>query len=634
MLKKTFWLGFVCAVYTSAAVAQECGKESMARLFLYEQAWNGIEQPFVLQREASHNGVAYLDFQQVYQGVSVLDGHYTVAIGSDCQVIGARGRTVPQEQLEQLHPPAPTLLETLILSAVGPVAAESTRSLAYVGYEDALRLVVPIKTGAYVIVLDAWTGEILKRQAEALLAAHGSSYAVGTPSAQRESSRYRGALASTVEAFGFAYSQDPDYSDYELVTLPRLHGDGSRLDGLYARVWSERIGQEGEPTPSVDGVDFSYLPTTIRAEYCLVDLSVCSHFDDVNAYYHIDRYAHDYWVQTMGVNIDFQVDVVTHLLGDGAFADWKRNLVKLMVGVQFMRNAAKEDDILYHEYTHIVTGNLGLEVGIESDIETFALNEAYADYFAASFTNDPRIGEWMNRCPPRRECVGPPDDEEMRRLDTDPTTWNWNNRNPAEQLKYGICTRFNEQDTKCKTSWLNFSDQYVWAMIWSGALWDVRTQLGPEITDQLVLTGILYAHGIRLTFEDALEGLILADQQLYNGQFKSLLLDTFAKRGIYRSGTQVGQETGEQPTGTALLGIYPNPTPSTTHVAYRLDRHTHVSLGIYDLTGRLVFEVKDGMQAAGEHHAKWDARGVANGVYLAVLTADGKRQTQRVVVQR
>lgn len=598
--------------------ARTCVSGDVARAYLIAYAWEGANPAFTIERETTYAEITYIDFQQRHHGIAVPDGRYTVAVSADCRVVGARGTYVPKAALPQ---------------AWTADALEKTEQWRYLAIDGEQRLVYETMLGTQRALVDATTGKVVRQRSLSQGAVHGLSYHVQEAVVLHDMPVLQ-AGGATVEAFGYAYPQDPSVSTYEQVVLPRLLGDGSRLDGLYAKVWSERIGEVGVATPSLQGLDYRYPPSTQPASECFQDLSVCSHFDDVNAYYHIDRFAHAYWVNTLGVEINFQVHVATHLLGDGAFADWKRNLMKFQVGAMFMRNAALEDDILYHEYTHIVTGNLGFEVSIESDAETFALNEAYADYFSASFTNDPRVGEWLNTCPPRLECVGPPNDEEMRRLDTDPTDWNWNRGNPSDTLKYGVCTRFHAQDTKCKISWLNFSDQYVWSMIWSGALWDVRTELGAAITDQLVLTGLLYAHDTNLTFDEALEGLLLADQQLYNGQHRALLNDIFAERGIFRSGTEV---RAEQPSPVNRLRFeqpYPNPAADYIVLRYALPQSSEISMALYDLTGRQLQQIDNGFKHAGSHEVTWDLGQLASGVYVVSVESKDTRLAHPVIVRR
>jgi hypothetical protein len=68
---------------------------------------------------------------------------------------------------------------------------------------------------------------------------------------------------------------------------------------------------------------------------------------------------------------------------------------------------------------------------------------------------------------------------------------------------------------------------------------------------------------------------------------------------------------GRDPVGVApatLFRAYPNPFANTTRLAYAVAAQgEQVSLGVYDLSGRVVKHLFDGFQTGGEHQAAWDA---------------------------
>jgi hypothetical protein len=57
-----------------------------------------------------------------------------------------------------------------------------------------------------------------------------------------------------------------------------------------------------------------------------------------------------------------------------------------------------------------------------------------------------------------------------------------------------------------------------------------------------------------------------------------------------------------------------------------------VGLTVYDAAGRRVAQLLDEPREAGIHQVKWNARGVASGVYFVRLDAGSFRQTQRVLL--
>lgn len=79
---------------------------------------------------------------------------------------------------------------------------------------------------------------------------------------------------------------------------------------------------------------------------------------------------------------------------------------------------------------------------------------------------------------------------------------------------------------------------------------------------------------------------------------------------------------------------YPNPFNPSTTIPFTVQRATRVTLLVYDLLGRSVARLTDGEFEAGAHQVRWDAAGIAGGVYLYRLTAGGKSVAGRMVLQK
>jgi hypothetical protein len=65
---------------------------------------------------------------------------------------------------------------------------------------------------------------------------------------------------------------------------------------------------------------------------------------------------------------------------------------------------------------------------------------------------------------------------------------------------------------------------------------------------------------------------------------------------------------------------YPNPFNPSTVIRYTLLVTGNMTLKIYDLLGSEVATLVDGVHVAGEYVARWDASGVAAGIYFCRLT--------------
>jgi hypothetical protein len=86
--------------------------------------------------------------------------------------------------------------------------------------------------------------------------------------------------------------------------------------------------------------------------------------------------------------------------------------------------------------------------------------------------------------------------------------------------------------------------------------------------------------------------------------------------------------------GAVLHPNYPNPFVSSTTVAYTLAEAAHVTLKVFDLTGREVAELANGHYHAGAHSVVWAPDHLASGVYVVRLTAGNVVETRRIVIAR
>jgi hypothetical protein len=81
-----------------------------------------------------------------------------------------------------------------------------------------------------------------------------------------------------------------------------------------------------------------------------------------------------------------------------------------------------------------------------------------------------------------------------------------------------------------------------------------------------------------------------------------------------------------------IVTVNPNPFNPSAAIHFELDRDLDVSLRVFDVRGREVARLVDGMQAAGSHRVTFAGRDLASGVYHAVLQAGAARVQQRLVL--
>jgi len=91
--------------------------------------------------------------------------------------------------------------------------------------------------------------------------------------------------------------------------------------------------------------------------------------------------------------------------------------------------------------------------------------------------------------------------------------------------------------------------------------------------------------------------------------------------------------TDELPREVTLNQNYPNPFNPTTRIEYGMPRAGHVTLDVYDVTGRKVATLVDASQSAGWHVITLDASSLASGLYFYRLTSDaGPNLTRQMML--
>lgn len=88
------------------------------------------------------------------------------------------------------------------------------------------------------------------------------------------------------------------------------------------------------------------------------------------------------------------------------------------------------------------------------------------------------------------------------------------------------------------------------------------------------------------------------------------------------------------PNKYELSQNYPNPFNPTTVINYQLKTTGKTTLIIYNLLGQEVKTLVNEVQSAGEHKVKWNAGGMASGVYMYRLESNGFVQTRKMILTK
>jgi hypothetical protein len=79
---------------------------------------------------------------------------------------------------------------------------------------------------------------------------------------------------------------------------------------------------------------------------------------------------------------------------------------------------------------------------------------------------------------------------------------------------------------------------------------------------------------------------------------------------------------------------YPNPVSNEGTITYTLVNAENVSVKIFDMAGRMVANVFEGKQDAGEQAVKFDASNLESGIYFYQLNAGEVSVTNKVIVKK
>ena len=93
------------------------------------------------------------------------------------------------------------------------------------------------------------------------------------------------------------------------------------------------------------------------------------------------------------------------------------------------------------------------------------------------------------------------------------------------------------------------------------------------------------------------------------------------------------------PNHVSISQNFPNPFNPETQFSYTLNESGTISLGIYDIMGKLIYTVYDGFQRAGNHNVFWmgldqNKRPVSSGVYFYRLVTQSNTISKKMVLAK
>ena len=214
-----------------------------------------------------------------------------------------------------------------------------------------------------------------------------------------------------------------------------------------------------------------------------------------------------------------------------------------------------------------------------------------------------------------------------------------------------------------------FSVPHGVGSVWAQMLWDMTWNMideygfdadlyggtgGNNTALQLVMDG-MKLRPCQPGFVDGRDAILNADTLSTGGENGAFIWRAFAKRGLGFSadqgssgsvsdgieafdlppGVPVSDEDGALPGSYELTAAYPNPFTQRAAFTLEVGETQEVSVVVFDVMGREVARLHDGLLAAGSRQDfAIEGAGLASGVYLVRVTGEAFAETRRVTLLR
>lgn len=117
----------------------------------------------------------------------------------------------------------------------------------------------------------------------------------------------------------------------------------------------------------------------------------------------------------------------------------------------------------------------------------------------------------------------------------------------------------------------------------------------------------------------------ILDFSIYN---KALSAEEVLFLYHHQDASGIEDQAALQPDACYLLENYPNPFNPVTTISYNLPQASKVTITVFDVQGREISKLENGMQSAGRHTVRFNAENLSSGVYICQM------ETQHQVLSR
>ncbi len=148
--------------------------------------------------------------------------------------------------------------------------------------------------------------------------------------------------------------------------------------------------------------------------------------------------------------------------------------------------------------------------------------------------------------------------------------------------------------------------------------------------------GVFIANAQTASWSEINSGLVTTHVMSLRLDGAGMLYASTDGNGIFRATAPVVsvKDPVASANGVELHAAYPNPFTAATMVSFTLPASAHVRIAVYDMRGREVALLVDGLREAGSASAGFDASGLAPGMYLCRMNTGAQVLTQPLMLLR
>jgi hypothetical protein len=313
-----------------------------------------------------------------------------------------------------------------------------------------------------------------------------------------------------------------------------------------------------------------------------------SGFEDCNALYHITNFQE--YINSIGYDtlMDMQLQVETHgqFGADNSVFERNGGIPTIKFGTGGVDDA-EDADVIIHEYSHGISWSANNNDNFT--IERSGLDEGLADYFATSYSRVMNPFNWQN-------------------------VFNWDGPIWGGRI------------ANTSTNYPTTGNIYAVGEIWNSAMSNIWNDLGPIVTDKLMLESLHFFTN-STTLPEAAQYMLLADTLLFGGIHYYQLCANFSLKGILQGGCAPASVKNTNEVQSVLVHQSMEFARNEADLLLTFPISTSGSLELYGLDGKKVKQ----MTWSNSSRVVLSRFDIAAGTYLLKLkTSDEVFQTKIV----